>query len=64
MDGDYYIDMSVDNSYDMLKNDNSMNIVTKQTIYPLNEYNNDNKRLIEGNYKYNQTLFNIMHSVF
>jgi len=47
MNGDYYIDMSVDNSYNMLKKDNSMNIGTKKTIYPLNEYNNDNK-LIEG----------------
>ena len=49
MNGDYYIDMSVDNSYDMLKNNNSMNIGTKQYLKgPLNEYNNDNKRLIEG----------------
>lgn len=47
MNGDYYIDMSVDNSYDMLKNSNSMNIVPKQNIYHVNEYNKDNK-LIEG----------------
>ena len=47
MNGDYYIDMSVDNSYDMLKNTASLNIVTKQNIYPVNEYNKDNK-LIEG----------------